>query len=132
MTKPHKIQTNTKSVFIVRHTNNKHTIAAKVMSSNPAHVIKFVSDLRQVGVSSTNKTDCHNITDYQLSDILLNVASNTITLSGPSTLVSSALWVCPIVQFSKSTRPLFWKFFPLWDWSSCPLLKKQLSNSNYS
>ena len=92
MTKPHKIQTNTKSVFIVRHTNNKHNpIAAKVMSSNPAHVIKLVSDLRQVGVSSTNKTDCHNITDYQLSDILLNVASNTITLSGPSTLVSSAL-----------------------------------------
>ena len=40
-------------------------------------VIKFVSDLRQVGdflqVFSTNKTDCHNITE-----ILLKVALNTI------------------------------------------------------
>ena len=56
-----------------------------VLSLNPVHgevystqhyVIKFVSDLRQVGVfspgtpvSSTNKTDCHNITE-----ILLKVA----------------------------------------------------------
>jgi hypothetical protein len=45
------------------------------------YVIKFVSDLRQVGgypgtpVSSTNKTDCHDITE-----ILLKVALNTITL----------------------------------------------------
>jgi hypothetical protein len=43
-------------------------------------VIKFVSDLRQVGgffpgppVSSTNKTDCHDI-----AEILLKVALNTI------------------------------------------------------
>jgi hypothetical protein len=43
-------------------------------------VIKFVSDLRQVSgflrvlwVSTTNKTDCHNITE-----ILLKVALNTI------------------------------------------------------
>jgi hypothetical protein len=42
-------------------------------------MIKFVSDLRQVGgslgtpVSSTNKTDCHDITE-----ILLKVALNTI------------------------------------------------------
>jgi hypothetical protein len=42
-------------------------------------MIKFVSDLRQVGgfpgtlVSSTNKTDRHDITD-----ILLKVALNTI------------------------------------------------------
>jgi hypothetical protein len=49
------------------------------------YVIKFVSDLRQVGrfslctpVSSTNKTDCHNITE-----ILLKVALNTITLTQP-------------------------------------------------
>ena len=56
-----------------------------VLSLNPVHgevystqhyVIKFVSDMRQVGVfspgtpvSSTNKTDCHNITE-----ILLKVA----------------------------------------------------------
>jgi hypothetical protein len=42
-------------------------------------VIKFVSDLRQTGVfllvSSTNKTDCLDI-----SEILLNVALNTLTL----------------------------------------------------
>jgi hypothetical protein len=47
------------------------------------NVIKFVNDLRQVGgfspgtkVSSTNKTDCHDITE-----ILLKVALNTITLT---------------------------------------------------
>jgi hypothetical protein len=65
------------------------SITANVVSSNPAHgevctvqyyVIKFVSDLRQVGgcspgtpVSCTNKTDCHDITE-----ILLKVALNTI------------------------------------------------------
>ena len=44
------------------------------------YVIKFVSDLRPVGgflhappVSSTNKTDCHDI-----AEILLKVALNTI------------------------------------------------------
>ena len=61
-------------------------------SSNPAHgevysiqhyVIKFVNDLQQdlrsvvfyagIPVSSTNKTDCHDITE-----ILLKVASNSI------------------------------------------------------
>ena len=48
------------------------------------YVIKFVSDVRQVGqwfslctpVSSTNKADCHDITE-----ILLKVALNTITLT---------------------------------------------------
>ena len=64
-------------------------ITTKVVSSNPVHgevysiqhyVIKFVSDLRQVGVffpgnpvSSTNKTDRHDI-----AEILLKVALNTI------------------------------------------------------
>jgi hypothetical protein len=46
-------------------------------------VIKFVSDLRQVGgaqVSSTNKTDNHDITE-----ILLTVALNTIT-NNPKTI----------------------------------------------
>jgi hypothetical protein len=45
------------------------------------YVINFVSDLRHVSgflwvlpVSSTNKTDCHDITE-----ILLKVALNTIT-----------------------------------------------------
>ena len=65
-------------------------ITTKVVSSNPAHdegysirhcVIKFVSDLRQVGgffsgttVSSTNNTDRQDI-----AEILLSVALNTIT-----------------------------------------------------
>ena len=60
-------------------------ITTKVV--NPTHgevysiqhyVIKFVSDLRQVGgspVFSTNKTDCHDITE-----LLLKVVLNTITL----------------------------------------------------
>ena len=60
-------------------------INTKVVSSNPIHgevystqhyVIKFVSDLGEVWfsqVSSTNKTDCHNITE-----ILLKVELNTI------------------------------------------------------
>ena len=67
-------------------------ITTKVVSSNPIHgevysiqhyVIKFLSDLRQVGgffpgtpVSSTNKIDRHNITE-----IFLKVALNTITLT---------------------------------------------------
>ena len=65
------------------------TISTKVVSSNFTHdevysiqhyVIKFLSDLRQAGafllgtpVSSTNKTDRHNIVE-----ILLKVALNTI------------------------------------------------------
>jgi hypothetical protein len=64
-------------------------ITTKVMSSNPIHgkvysiqhyVTKFVSDLRQVGgflqvlwFSSTNKTDCQDITE-----ILLKVALSII------------------------------------------------------
>jgi hypothetical protein len=54
------------------------------MYSMQQYMIKFVSDLRQVGlrfsqgtpVSSTNKTDHNNITE-----ILLKVALNTITLT---------------------------------------------------
>ena len=60
-------------------------ITTNIVSSNRVHgevysiqhyVIKFVSDLRQVGgtlVSSTNKTDRHDITE-----LLLKVALNTI------------------------------------------------------
>ena len=72
-------------------------ITTKVVSSNPGHgkmyliqhyVIKFVSDLLVSGwwfslgnqVSSTNKTDRHDITE-----ILLKVALNTITLTITST-----------------------------------------------
>jgi len=66
-------------------------ITNKVASSNPVHgemysiqhyLIKFFSDLRRVDVfflctpvSSTNKTDCHEITE-----ILLKVALSTINL----------------------------------------------------
>jgi hypothetical protein len=63
-------------------------ITTKAVSLNPVHgevysiqhyLIKFVSDLRQVSVSpgtpisSTNKTDCQDITE-----ILLKVVLNTI------------------------------------------------------
>ena len=66
-------------------------ITTKVVSSNPVHgevysiqlyVIKFVSDLRQVGdfhrklVYLTNKTDRHDLTE-----ILVKVALNIITLT---------------------------------------------------
>ena len=67
-------------------------ITTKIVSLNSVHgdvysiqhyVIKFVSDLRQVDsflidtpVSSTNKTDLHDI-----AEILLKVALNTITLT---------------------------------------------------
>jgi hypothetical protein len=76
-------------------------------------MIKFVSGLRQVGtsISSTNKTDRHHITE-----ILLNVALNTITLtlirkhleivpiryifSNPPPLLGASGWVKPIPQSS--------------------------------
>jgi len=64
------------SCFI--HIFNNHTCSDVYLIQH--YVIKFVSDLQQVGgfflgpsVSSTNKTDCHNITE-----ILLKVALNTI------------------------------------------------------
>ena len=82
--------------MVVGFTNylcNLH-ITTNVVSSNPAngevysiqhYVIKFVSDLRQVGgflgVSSTNKTDRHDITE-----ILLKVELNTLTLTLTLTL----------------------------------------------
>jgi hypothetical protein len=73
-------------------------ITTNVVSSNPAqarctqynindYVIKFDSDLWQVSVFSgysgfsTNKTDCHDITE-----ILLKVALNTINLDQSSLL----------------------------------------------
>jgi gamma-glutamylcyclotransferase (GGCT)/AIG2-like uncharacterized protein YtfP len=74
-------------------------ITTKVVSSNHVHgevysiqhhVIKFVSDLRQVGcflrVSSTNKTDRHDITE-----ILLKVALSTINQSNHSKIFSMTL-----------------------------------------
>ena len=60
-------------------------ITTKVVSLNPVHgevysiqhyVIKFVSEVQQVMVSSTNKTDRHDIIE-----ILLKVSLNTITLT---------------------------------------------------
>jgi hypothetical protein len=63
-------------------------IPSNVVSSNPTqaiqnHVIKFVSDLRNIGdffsgtpVSSANKTDRHDI-----AELLLKVSLNTISLA---------------------------------------------------
>jgi hypothetical protein len=65
-------------------------ITTKVVSLNPAHgkmyliqhyVIKFVSDLLQSVVFSTNKTDRHDITE-----ILLKVALNTKTPNQENTI----------------------------------------------
>jgi hypothetical protein len=55
-------------------------------------LIKFVSDLRQVGgflcvlLSSTNKTECHDIAErhditerHDIAEILLKVTLNTVT-----------------------------------------------------
>ena len=71
-----------------------------IMSFNPVrgdvyliqhYEIKFVSDLRQVGgflqVSSTCKTDRHDITE-----ILLKVALNTITLTPPPITRQLVIW----------------------------------------
>jgi hypothetical protein len=59
---------------------NKFESRSCEVYSTQHYVIKFVSDLRQVGffppVSSTNKTDRHDITV-----ILLKVALNSITLT---------------------------------------------------
>ena len=59
-------------------------------------MIKFVSDLRQVGgcsldppVSSTNKTDRHDITE-----ILLKVALNTIKPTNQPCCYSKIIWSC--------------------------------------
>jgi hypothetical protein len=61
--------------WIYNYLCNQTNIQTKVVNSNSAHgemysiqhyVIKFVSDWQQIGgflVSSTNKTDCHNITE---------------------------------------------------------------------
>jgi len=58
-------------------------IATKVMSLNPAHATgRWFSP--GTPVSSTNKTDCHNI-----AEILLKVALNTITL----TLYIACIWI---------------------------------------
>jgi hypothetical protein len=49
------------------------SITTKIVSLNPIHVIKFVSDLWQVSgflwLSSINITDHHDITEILLSDI---------------------------------------------------------------
>ena len=94
--------------WIYNYLCNQWLSTLKVVSSNPAHVelyaiqhymIKFVSDLQQVGgflyttlydkvcqwfatsrlfspVSSTNKTDCHDV-----AEILLQVTLNTTNIN---------------------------------------------------
>ena len=60
------------------------------MSSNPArrevyamhhYVIKFVSDLRQVGVSFFLASSTHKTDRYKITEILLKMALNTIALT---------------------------------------------------
>ena len=67
--------------------------------------IKFVSDLRQVGgflqVSSTCKTDSHDITE-----ILLKVALNTITLTPPLLPDSWSYGTSQMLQLSVLTSDI--------------------------
>ena len=93
-------------------------ITTHVVSSNSAHgevysiqlyVIKFVSDLRQFSVffsstlvSSTSKTDRHDITE-----ILLKVALNTVTLTisrKASYITLNKIVKCIIIQSMKCLR----------------------------
>jgi hypothetical protein len=81
-------------------------ITIKVVSSNPVYaiqhyVVKFVSDLRQVdgfvlilstSVSSTNKTDRHDIIE-----ILLKVALNTIKTK-PLTIWTLCICITPRIK----------------------------------
>ena len=87
------------------------------MSLNPIHgevysiqhyVIKFISDLRQVGgflwgtaVSSTNRTECHNITE-----ILLKVALNVINKTKPNQNFI-CLFICLFISLTEER--IFWK-----------------------
>jgi hypothetical protein len=76
-------------------------ITTNIVSSNRVHgevysiqhyVIKFVSDLLQDGgtlVSSTNKTDRHDITE-----LLLKVALNTIKQTNKQTVHKVKIWYC--------------------------------------
>ena len=69
---------------------------AKCTPYNIMYVIKFVSDLQQividgVPVSSTNKTDRHNITE-----ILLKVALNTIN---QTINVTNQLYDCTVFRY---------------------------------
>ena len=95
-------------------------ITTKVVSSNPVHgevyliqyyVIKFVSDLRQLGrwfspVSSTNKIDRHDITE-----ILLKVALNTINKQTNPYFVIGGSFICHqvnlIFYFNMLLDPLY-------------------------
>jgi hypothetical protein len=82
---------------------NQSLITTKVVSSYSTHgevysiqyyVIKFVSDLRQVGgflrVSSTNKTDCQDIAEILLK-VALNIIALTLIIIDIAALVVSAL-----------------------------------------
>ena len=93
-------------VIVVRITT---TCATKVVRSNPAHfkvhsiqhyVIKFVSDLQQVGaliqviqVSSTNKIDCHYIIE-----ISPNLYVFTIRSLSRITLYQEITFLCPYLS----------------------------------
>ena len=99
-------------------------IATNIMSSNLAHgevysiqhcVIKFVSDLRQVccflrvlPVSSTNKTDRHDITE-----ILLKVVLNTLTLI-ISDILKSWVILCEFISLFIFDLTSYQLYFESW------------------
>ena len=85
-------------------------ITTKIVSLIQHFVIKFVSDLLQVSgfslcalVSSTNKTDCYDITE------ILKVALNTITLTQTcdslyqSALATSKHWFLSVLKYGLNT-----------------------------
>ena len=94
------------------------------VSSMQYYVIKFVSDLRQVGgflkvlttpVSSTNKTDHHNITE-----ILLKVAINTITITQMNSLERNLILHLNHCQPRKINWFSCFRLFVLFPWQQQP------------
>jgi hypothetical protein len=77
---------NTHAIGVIHHTHCEFEPRSGEVYSIQHYVIKFVSDLRQVGwfslgtpVTSTNKTYLHDITE-----ILLKVAISTINQTKPT------------------------------------------------
>jgi len=80
----------TYAISVIHHKHCQFEPRSGEVYSIQHYVIKFVSDLRQVGwfshgtpVTSTNKTDLHDITE-----ILLKVALSTINQTKPTKMLS--------------------------------------------
>ena len=111
-------------------------ITTDVVSSYPVHckvysiqhyVIKFVSDLRQISgffpgppVSTTNKTDLHNI-----AEILLKVVLNTTKQANNFEWKQTIMWYCDL-PLCPSPKQHIKKLSPL----NGPFLKMSLSHEN--